>query len=113
MSSSQIRKQMRAELANRFPLCFLPKGSTNKKPLKIGIHRDVIVACPDLDPRHIKLGIKDYVCGWTYTDNVIEGAVRIGLGGEPAGVVTARHAAHAAVRSVRPVDTQLIQQKAA
>lgn len=89
-------------LSAAHPGCFKPKGSP-KLPLKLGIHRDVREAHPDLSSRLVWMTIEDYTDGETYLAHVVVGAVRVDLSGRPAGVVTEDEAAHAAeqLRNIR------------
>jgi ProP effector len=87
-------------LTETFPLAFMPKG-TEKRPLKVGIYADVRAALPELSGKDVRIALADYTEGPTYLRNVIAGAVRVGLNGEPAGAVTEEQAAHAAGRMKR------------
>lgn len=80
----------RQVLHDRFPKCFAGKGK-DKRPLAIGIHKQVFEAAPDLSHRSIRLAIRDYVTGYKYIRNMRTGATRVNLDGSPAGVVSAEH----------------------
>jgi ProP effector len=80
--------KMRKLLAKRFPQCFKAFGQP-KLPLKIGIDRDIIAAAPELRYRNILYAIADYTSGSSYLRTLIEGAARIDLNGDAAGIVTA------------------------
>jgi hypothetical protein len=72
---------VRRALIKRFPNCF--KGYKRPKlPLKVGIHRDVLAAAPDLDPAIIKTVIRHYVSTELYHQAMIEGADRVDLDGK-------------------------------
>lgn len=79
-----------------FPACF--KEAKETKPLKIGIKQDLVKYLSTRD--EIVLGDKAcmvsslayYVSSPTYHRNVVEGAVRIDLDGNAAGMVTAEEA---------------------
>jgi ProP effector len=79
------------QLAGQFPAAFLPDGS--RKPLKIGIHNDL--ALRGISRAVIQRGLGLYCSNHRYLAALQEGAVRVGLDGEPAGTVTADAAAHA------------------
>jgi hypothetical protein len=79
--------EMKATLAERFPACFRPQGQP-RLPLKVGIDHDIINLAPDLSETDVKQAIKSYVAAPDYYMVAIEGAVRVDLDGEPAGVVT-------------------------
>jgi ProP effector len=76
---------MRRELVLKFPECF--KGYGVKRPLKIKIHEDILVACPGFDRRTLSDALRSYVSRGGYREGLIEGATRIDLEGKPAGVV--------------------------
>jgi ProP effector len=85
-----------AELAARFPAAF--EIGKKRRPLRVGIHHEVIAAAPDLGVKQIKLALRWYVCGTSYLRACTEGAVRVGLDGSPYGAVTAEQAASAEMR---------------
>lgn len=87
-------------LRAHYPFCF--KEVKETKPLKIGIKQDLV---KHLSTREdIVLGDKAcmvnslsyYVSSAVYHKNVVEGAVRIDLDGNPAGVVSAEEAQYSA-----------------
>jgi ProP effector len=82
-------------LYERFPKCF---SSKQKRPLKIGIDQSVSEAAPDLPPRKVKQAIAHYANTPSYLKTLIEGATRIDLAGNAAGVVTADAERHAQER---------------
>ncbi|WP_189521110.1 ProQ/FinO family protein [Mesorhizobium sp. M1B.F.Ca.ET.045.04.1.1] len=88
----------RERLAKLFPSAFSRKGEPAKRPLKIGIDKDVLAAVKDIPRRVIKLAISDYCTGPKYAKAMVEGAVRIDLDGNPAGVVSAHSEAYARAR---------------
>lgn len=82
-------KPMRLELSRRFPKAFLPEGDrTPKRPLKIGIHKDIIQRAPDLNPSILRLALRDYTQGPRYARGSEDQAIRIDLDGNPSGLVT-------------------------
>lgn len=90
-------KILRRLFVDRFPQTFMPKGA-EKPPLKIGIDLDLISHFPDLDPRCIGRALSDYAGGPTYKRNVIEGAPRLDLDGNPTDTVSTIAAEHAKKR---------------
>jgi ProP effector len=64
------------------------------RPLKIGIQED-LVADDKVSRTKIKRALASYVRSPQYLRSFQEGAERIGLDGQPAGVVTAEEAEHA------------------
>jgi len=82
-------------LADRFPSCFAVKG-THRKPLAVGIARDILERVGhSLTPAELSAALRVYTGSWSYLESCREGAPRIGLDGNAAGVVTARETAHA------------------
>ena len=77
---------VRVILVQRFPLAFLPKGS-HKRPLKIGIFKDIRARCSDLASRDVHSALDDYTRGPSYLVGLQAGAARIDLDGNPCGVV--------------------------
>lgn len=71
----------RRELVRRFPNCFVPKG-TDKRPLKIGVHREILKLCPDIPKVAICAALGDYIAGWRYQRALVEQTHRINLRGE-------------------------------
>ncbi|MDG6273066.1 RNA chaperone ProQ [Glaesserella parasuis] len=90
-------KEIIAYLAEKFPLCFSLEGEA--KPLKIGLFQDLVEALSN-DEKISKTGLRQalrvYTMSWRYLHACKEGAVRVGLQGEEAGVVEAAQAEHAA-----------------
>jgi sRNA-binding protein len=111
-------REMRNELARRFPLCFTPKGANTKWPLSAGIREAVINACPDLDRGLVEQTLSDYTSSRKYQVALVAGSDRFTLDGSPVGTVTptqARRAKRAiqamdqrtaAARQDRPEDVQ-------
>lgn len=91
-------RRVRAVLAERFPLCFAPKGAPGKRPLKIGIGLDVALALPELSRHSIAVALEDYTWGPTYLAGMTTGAERIDLDGAPCGEVSETEAHHARAR---------------
>ena len=87
----------RRTLLKRWPNCF--SGCMRpKKPLKVGIDKDIIAADPELDTEIVKLVLRIYVTHETYREVMIEGAGRVDLDGNPAGVVTKSQAELSAMK---------------
>jgi ProP effector len=85
---------VREILVDRFPLTFTGPGR-DKRPLKIGIGNDILLALPELAGASVALALADYAWGPTYCRNVVAGAERIGLDGQVTGIVSEREAEHA------------------
>ena len=77
-------------LRQRFPAAFARLSARKRRPLKIGIRDDIIAAVPEIDAAEIGRAVRLYTGG--RVEHCVAGAQRIGLGGEPAGIVTADEA---------------------
>ena len=90
-------KDIIAYLAEKFPLCFILEGEA--KPLKIGLFQDLADALQDderVSKTQLRQALRQYTSNWRYLHGCREGAVRVDLHGNPAGVLEAEHVAHAA-----------------
>lgn len=90
-------KDVIAYLAEKFPLCFSLEGEA--KPLKIGLFQELAEALADdekVSKTLLRQALRAYTSNWRYLHGCKEGAVRVGLQGEEAGVVDATQALHAA-----------------
>jgi ProP effector len=90
-----------AELQNRFPIAFRYLGAPAPwQPLRIGIHLEIAERAPDLATPLglLQSALAVYVKHPQYAEGLIEGAARIDLDGNSAGVVTAQQAAAAGAR---------------
>jgi ProP effector len=92
----------RRALLKRWPNCF--SGYMRpKKPLRVGIDKDILAADPELDTEIVKLVLRIYVAHETYRKVMIEGAGRVDLDGNPAGFVTKSQAELSAMKLKRKV----------
>jgi sRNA-binding protein len=82
-----------AELVTAFPTAFT-LDPTLVRPLKLGIKDDLFAQC-GISHRRITAALRLYCNGASYLAATTEGAVRVDLAGEPAGIVTGAEAAHA------------------
>ncbi|WP_082060850.1 ProQ/FinO family protein [Pseudomonas abietaniphila] len=89
-------------LQKHFPLAF-PVNPAPKVPLKEGILKDAEqhLELLGLTSEQLKLGISTWCRGTRYWACMLEGAPRLDLSGQPAGVVTATQAAHAKQQASR------------
>lgn len=90
-------KEIIAYLAEKFPLCFILEGEA--KPLKIGLFQDLAEALKEDDrvsKTQLRHALRQYTSNWRYLHGCREGAERVDLYGNPAGVLDAEHVAHAA-----------------
>ena len=90
-------KDIIAYLAEKFPLCFILEGEA--KPLKIGLFQDLAEALQDderVSKTQLRQALRQYTSNWRYLHGCREGAVRVDLQGNPAGVLEAEHVIHAA-----------------
>jgi sRNA-binding protein len=84
-SKSQARAHAAiAQLAERFPAVFTQTG---RRPLKIGIHGELLAL--GFDRKLVVVALRSYCGSSGYLSALREGAARIGLDGQPTGVVTA------------------------
>jgi sRNA-binding protein len=94
-------------LIEQFPLCF---GWNDHRPLKIGIHKDLVAR--GVDRGVVRLGLSRY-CGQVgYHHALVEGATRIDLDGQPAGIVTPQEAGFAAKNYAAVLEAAVSKQKA-
>ena len=101
-----------AMLIECFPQCFV-LARDRKRPLKIGIHRDLIAAIPEVSPKRLRAALGWYAGSWAYLKNMTAGAARIDLNGQSAGEVTAGEAAAAAERWASEKAAYFVAKKAA
>ena len=90
-------KDIIAYLVEKFPLCFILEGEA--KPLKIGLFQDLAEALQDderVSKTQLRQALRQYTSNWRYLHGCREGAVRVDLQGNPAGVLEAEHVTHAA-----------------
>jgi ProP effector len=80
-------------LAERWPRCFFLWGY-QRRPLRIGILDDLLPLV-SLGEDDLKAALRRYTAANGYLRACIEGADRVGLDGNAAGTVDAKHAAHA------------------
>jgi hypothetical protein len=77
---------MRRQLTAMFPECFTFKSP--KRPLKIKIHEDILAVCPGFDRRTLSDALRSHVSRDGCAGCLTEGATRVDLQGNAAGVVT-------------------------
>jgi ProP effector len=85
------RSYLLATLRELFPAAF----SEQPKPLKLGVHRDVIERLGPVSHRELRGAFAFYTGSLQYQRALKPGATRIDLDGNAAGVVTEDEAAHA------------------
>jgi sRNA-binding protein len=78
-----------------FPHTFFPKGAA-KRPLKIGIFKDIRAKGHEVPYRTLKRALHDYCSGPLYLKAMKAGEPRLDLDGYTAGFVSEEHATHAA-----------------
>jgi hypothetical protein len=75
--------------SEKWPDCFTLPGWAPMRALKLHIHRDIVAKLPDLKSRVIASALHRYCSNPGYRRRLlVVGAVRFGLDGLPAGVVT-------------------------
>jgi ProP effector len=82
-----------AQLRERFPAIFTPADC---RPLKIGIHHELVAL--GLDREMGVIGLRSYCGSSAYLSALREGATRIGLDGQPTGVVNPQEEKFAAAQ---------------
>ena len=90
-------KAIIAYLVEKFPFCFIAEGEA--KPLKIGLFQDLAEALKDderVSKTQLRQALRQYTSNWRYLHGCREGAERVDLYGNPAGVLDAEHVSHAA-----------------
>jgi hypothetical protein len=106
--------RLRDQLAAAFPACFVGGKGKPKRPLKIGIERDILQRL-NVDPRTLSLALHDYTGGQSYLAACVQGAARVGLDGAVCGEVTHLQATRSSARLARrkTVDAARHQREAA
>jgi sRNA-binding protein len=89
-----LRKATIARLAQLYPACFYV-ARQERRPLKIGIRRDLVALDLGVGRRELDSALAWYVNGIGYLQNLRVGADRIGLDGATASVVSETDEAHA------------------
>ncbi|GHG77119.1 RNA chaperone ProQ [Alishewanella longhuensis] len=90
-------KEVLAYLVKQYPLCFA--ADENVKPLKVGIFQDLAQRLDEnsqLSKTQLRQALRVYTSSWRYLDATKEGANRVDLDGQPAEVIDAQQAEHAA-----------------
>lgn len=90
-------KEVLAYLVKQYPLCFA--ADENVKPLKVGIFQDLAQRLDEnsqLSKTQLRQALRVYTSSWRYLDATKEGSHRIDLDGQPAEVIDAQQAEHAA-----------------
>jgi sRNA-binding protein len=94
----QAVRALHARLQADYPKAF---GSSSDQPfhrlapLRRGIHKDIMDACPDVPPATVRRFVKWYVYTPEYLMLSVAGAKRLDLIGHPDGEVTSSEAEHA------------------
>jgi ProP effector len=79
----------------RFPLAFARLSASTRRPLKVGIDRDIAIAMPEIGIVEIKSALRWYCGDLRYHRACTEGADRLDLDGNVAGAVTTAQAVSA------------------
>ena len=87
-----------AHLVEAFPQTFVLEKYRPHRPLKVGISADIRTRLPELSRYKLSTALTAYPRRVMYLEGMVAGAARVDLDGNPAGEVTAKQAAHAAVR---------------
>lgn len=89
-----IGAAVRPRLVAMFPFCFAASGEP-KRPIKIGIRQDIMARTDAFTSLELYCGLGHYTNKPSYLRAMIEGADRIDIDGNPAGVVSAADEEHA------------------
>jgi sRNA-binding protein len=85
-AESERKREIIVMLCERFPHAFSLK---QRRPLKVGIHKDLLAALEDTIPRNELDGaMKYYVRGLSYLQSLVAGGQRIDLQGNEAGEIS-------------------------
>lgn len=90
-------KEVVAYLCEKFPNCFVAEGEA--KPLKVGLFQDLADALAGdekVSKTVLRQALRNYTMSWRYLHACRDGAVRVDLHGNEAGMVDAQQAEHAA-----------------
>ena len=98
-------------LAERWPACFFVYEQ-HRRPLKIGIRDDILAAIDEIavSKRGLRRAMRSYVGNEVYCSRLVVGAERIGLDGQPAGIVT-REQTPPYWKTEKPIDEKPIDEK--
>jgi sRNA-binding protein len=97
-------------LREKFPLAFYRLSARERRPLKVGVHHDIAAAAPELGEGEVARALRFYVGDLRYHRACVDCAVRVGLDGEPAGIVTPDQAANSA-RSIKGIEAKIAQHR--
>jgi sRNA-binding protein len=111
IDSIRDAKAIIAELAQRFPKAFVV-FEKRRRPLKIGIDRDIAAAAPDIDATDLSNALGYYTRNLHYLNTLVAGAPRIGLDGEVCGDVSEKDAASAGLRFANILKRQAARRQA-
>jgi ProP effector len=81
-------------LAERWPETFYPE-SKERKPLKVGIFKDLKAAAPDIDPKMLRLALRVYTTSGAYLFACSKGHKRVDLNGNAVEEVSEKDKARA------------------
>lgn len=99
-------------LAEKYPKTFFV-FEKRRRPLKIGIHRDIIADLGDaIDEKLLSMALFVYTVNLTYLLHLKDGAARVDLSGNEAGKVTANDA-HGAKSARQRIINNRLQRKQA
>jgi sRNA-binding protein len=100
MSGRQYSERERAavqlifRLEDLYPKTFFMLEE-RRRPLKQGIHLDILATHPDIDRLGLGMAFRFYVCNHRYQKRLAQGDDRIDLAGEPCGPATSEQRANA------------------
>lgn len=91
----------REMLHAKFPDCIGKDGVNSKRPLKIGIVRDLYAADLGISNAEVRNFLRAYTSGLKYLKSISKGGDRYDLAGQPCGVITPEQSTYAAEKLAR------------
>jgi sRNA-binding protein len=109
MAKYERNRSVLALLAEKWPACFSIYEQRRRRPLKIGIHHDIIAALDGaVTAKSLSAALRRYVSNAVYRRRLRAGALRFDRDGRPAGAVPADQ-----VPAKKPVATKAAEKPAA
>ena len=83
-------KALLKQLIDTYPVAFIPFGERGVKPLKLGIHKDLLPVVKNwgFDTVALKIAMSSYTRALRYQRALVKETHRIDLQGEPAGEIS-------------------------
>ena len=110
--NDDARSALWASLTAQYPQAF-PLDASLIRPLKIGIHLDILAAVPEADPLLLRRGLSHWCSRPVYQWTLAHGGARVDLQGQPAGEVTKEQQVYARERLKAIAEKRKQQRQAA